>query len=153
MRGRIEGGAHMRGALFAGFLAAAAACAGEGTGLDEFGNPIAEGPGGGLAPTFSSIQARIFTPICTQCHAGASAPLGFSLEAGVSYGNLVNVPSVEVPTLMRVKPGQPDSSYIVRKLEGGPGIVGGRMPLGLPPLAAEEIGALRSWIAAGALQN
>lgn len=138
--------------LTAALCAFAAACAGDGTGLDEFGNPLVGGSRT-LQPTFSSLQARIFTPICTQCHAGASAPLGFSLEATVSFGNLVGVPSVEVPELVRVKPGEPDESYVVRKVEGGPGIVGGRMPLGLPPLTTEERQALRDWIASGALQN
>lgn len=128
-------------------------CAGDGTGLDECGNPLGEGGCQTLEATFSSLQARIFTPICTQCHAGASAPLGFSLEAGVSFSNLIDVTSVEVPGLMRVNPGQPDSSYIVLKVEGAPGIVGGRMPLGLPPLSSEEIQAIRDWIADGALQN
>jgi hypothetical protein len=125
-------------------VAVPTACAGDGTGLDP--NPP-------LEATFSSIQGRIFTPICTQCHAGANAPLAFSLEASVSYGNLVNVPSVEVDDLMRVRPGQPDSSYLVLKVEGAPGIVGERMPRLLPKLAAEEIQAIRDWIAAGALQN
>jgi hypothetical protein len=138
--------------FFALLFAVPAACAGDGTGLDEFGNPIS-GNGQPLRATFSSIQARILSPICTQCHAGPSAPLGFSMEAGVSYGNLVDVPSAELPELMRVKPGQPDSSYIVLKIEGAPGIVGGRMPLGLAPLSAEEIQAIRDWIADGALRN
>lgn len=134
-------------------LVVAAACAGDGTGLDEFGNPLGEGGGSSLLPTFSSIQARILTPLCTQCHAGASAPLALSLEAGLSYGNLVNVASVEAPALMRVQPGKPDSSYLVLKLEGAPGIVGGRMPLGLPLLSPAEITAVRNWIAAGALRD
>lgn len=138
--------------LFAVLFAGAAACAGDGTGLDEFGNPIS-GSGQPLEATFSSIQARILSPICAQCHAGASAPLGFSMEASASYWNLVDVPSVEAPELMRVRPGQPDSSYVVWKIEGAPGIVGGRMPLGLSPLSAEEIQAIRDWIADGALQN
>lgn len=149
----MKSATRIRRAVVPALLAVATACAGDGTGLDEFGNPITEGGGQALEATFSSIQARVFTPICTQCHAGASAPLGFSLEAGVSYGNLVNTPSVEIPELMRVRPGQPDSSYIVWKVEGRAGIVGGRMPLGLSPLATEEIAAIRQWIADGALEN
>lgn len=129
------------------------ACPGDGTGLDDFGNPLIEGSGADQGATFTGIQARVFTPICTQCHAGAAAPLGFSLEPAVSYANLVNTPSVEVPQLMRVLPGKPDSSYVVWKIEGRPGIAGGRMPLGLSPLPATEIEAIRQWISDGAQQN
>jgi len=51
------------------------------------------GPGGGLEPTFSSIQTNIFTPKCVDagCHPGNFAPM--SLRAGAAYGNLVNRPS------------------------------------------------------------
>lgn len=66
---------------------------------------------------------------------------------------LVNVASNEVPALMRVLPNNPDDSYLVRKVEGGPDIVGGRMPLGRAPLSAEQIGMIRSWISAGAMQS
>ena len=134
-------------------LVFAIACAGSGEGLDEFGNPLGEGGGGVLEPTFSSIQVNIFTPICTQCHAGASAPLSLSLQVGFSYDQLVGVPSVEVPELLRVDPGQPDNSYLVMKVEGAPGITGGRMPLGFSPLSAEQIATIRAWIADGALEN
>jgi hypothetical protein len=129
------------------------ACAGSGEGLDNFGNPLGEGGSGVLEPTFSSIQANIFTAICAQCHAGASAPLSLSLQVGFSYDQLVGVPSVEVPELLRVDPGQPDDSYLVMKIEGAPGITGGRMPLGLSPLSAKQIATIRAWIADGALEN
>ncbi len=127
-------------------------CAGEGTGLDEFGNPIRANTLE-LGPTLSSVQAFVFTPICTQCHTGAAAPLGLALDSGVARQNLVGITSVEVPGLLRVNPGNPDSSYIVWKIEGRSGIQGGRMPLGLQPLSAEQIAAIRGWIAAGALNN
>lgn len=54
---------------------ALAACAGSGEGLDENGRPEGEDSGGALQPTFPSIQAMVFTPVCTGCHAGAAAPL------------------------------------------------------------------------------
>jgi len=40
------------------------------------------------------------------------------LDAASSYAMLVNTPSAEVPSLMRVSPGNPDASYIIQKLEG-----------------------------------
>jgi hypothetical protein len=127
-------------------------CAGDGTGLDEFGNPIT-GSLAALGPTLSGVQDNIFTPICTQCHTGASAPLGLALDEGVARANLVGVESTETPGLLRVDPGSPDSSYIIWKVEGRPDIVGGRMPLGMAPLSIEQLDALRGWIAAGAGAN
>jgi hypothetical protein len=137
-------------AVCAGFVALAG-CAGDGTGLDENGRPIGEGGGGGggLTADFASIQANVFTPICTACHAGAGAPLGLRLEEGASYALLVNAPSSEVPGLLRVNPGDPDSSYLIQKLEGT-AAVGGRMPLGGTPLPAETIAVIRQWITEGA---
>ena len=124
------------------------ACAGNGDGLDENGRPL-EGDAGTLQPTFQSIQDRVFTPVCTGCHAGASAPLGLRLDAGASYALLVNASSVEVPSLRRVQPGNPDASYLIQKLEGT-AAVGARMPLNAPPLPAETIAVIRQWITDGA---
>lgn len=129
-------------------------CAGDGTGLDENGRPIDEGGaggggGGGLTATFDSIQANVLTPLCTGCHSGGNAPLGLRLEEGASYALLVNAPSAEAPTLLRVNPGDPDSSYLIQKLEGT-AEVGGRMPLNGTPLPAETIAVIRQWIAEGA---
>jgi hypothetical protein len=126
------------------------ACAGDGEGLDANGRPIDEGGGGGgTDDLFLQIQDTIFTPVCTGCHAGASAPQGLRLDAGNSYALLVGVASNEVPSLQRVAPGDPDASYLVQKVEGT-AAVGGRMPLGGPPLPQESIDLIRQWIAAGA---
>ena len=127
-------------------------CAGDGTGLDEFGNPLG-GQTAPLGPTLAGIQDNIFNPICTRCHTGAAGPLGLVLDEGVARQNLVDVTSVERPELRRVEPGDPELSYIVWKIEGRPEIVGGQMPLGLTPLSAEQIAAIRGWIAAGAPAN
>ncbi|MBI4519641.1 MAG: hypothetical protein HY701_02295 [Gemmatimonadetes bacterium] len=127
-------------------------CAGDGTGLDEYGSPLAASRPP-LAPTLSSLQANIFTPMCTACHTGEAAPLGLALDAGQAWRNLVSRSSSQMPALPRVNPGKPDSSYLVWKIEGHPAIQGGRMPLGLAPLSAEQIAAVRGWIQDGAAQN
>lgn len=127
-----------------------AACAGNGEGLDENGRPAEQEGGAGLTPEFASIQANVLTPICTTCHSGAAAPLGLRLDEGVSYALLVNAPSVEVPGLLRVNPGNPDDSYLIQKLEGT-AAVGARMPLGGPPLPPDTIGVVRQWILEGAM--
>lgn len=130
-----------------GVLLGAAGCSGNGEGLDENGEPI--GDGGGQTSAFQQIQDTIFTPICTACHAGASAPLGLRLDAGNSYALLVGVASAEVPSLQRVMAGDAENSYIVHKIEGR-AAVGGRMPLGGPQLSQANIDLIKQWIAAGA---
>lgn len=127
-------------------------CAGNGNGLDSNGNPITPGSGGTapLTADFQSIQDNVFTPICTKCHVGAGAPQGLQLDADHSYALLVSVPSNEQPDVLRVKPGDPDSSYIIRKLQGAAGITGEQMPLGGPYLPQATIDVIKQWIAAGA---
>jgi hypothetical protein len=129
-----------------------AGCAGNGEGLDANGQPISSGGSGGgpVTADFQSIQDNVFTPICAQCHIGASAPEGLQLDPGHSYNLLVGVPSVEQPNLLRVKAGDPDNSYMVHKIEGLAGISGGQMPLGETPLPQATIDAIRQWIANGA---
>jgi len=161
-------------------------CAGSGEDLDEQGNPISDEtpperppseqpppeqpppeqpppeqpppeqpPPMDDAPTFTSIQETIFVPSCV-CHVGAAAPLGLVLNTAATWDLLVSMPSEEVQDLFRVEPGNPDDSYLIRKLEGGPDLVGYQMPpteLGEQHLPQETIDLLRAWIAAGALDN
>jgi hypothetical protein len=133
-----------------------AACGGgSGEGLDSTGRPISEGgggTGGGLAPTFSSIQREVLTPRCTVCHSGAAAPAGLRLDAGSSYALLVGAASQQSAGTLRVAPGRPDDSYLVHKIEGR-AAVGSRMPLGGPFLDDATIAVIREWIARGAQNN
>ena len=148
-----------------GLLGLFAGCAGNGTGLDQNGQPISAGgssssgsssggsDSGSVTADFQSIQDNVFTPICSKCHIGASAPEGLQLDAAHSYNLLVGVPSVEQPDLERVKPGDPDDSYMLLKIEGAPGIDGGQMPLGETPLPQATMDAIRAWITNGALNS
>jgi hypothetical protein len=129
-----------------------AACSGSGAGLDSNGQPLSGSSSGGTVPLsadFDAIQANVFTPICSVCHAGATAPQGLMLDAAHSYNLLVNIPSTEVPSILRVKPGDPTNSYIIQKLEGH-AAVGGQMPLGETPLPATTIAFIAQWITDGA---
>src|SRR5450631_577137 len=154
-------GTIMRQARARGFDAAACAiaaswllagCAGNGAGLDANGQPLVPGARGNgpLTADFGSIQAQVFTPICTVCHAGANAPEGLRLDSANSYNLLVGVSSAEVPSLFRIKPGDPDLSYVIQKLEGH-AAVGARMPFGGPYLSGAVIAVIRQWITDGAL--
>ena len=132
-----------------------AACAGNGEGLDANGRPLGSGdtPPPPLSADFASIQANVFTPICSVCHVGGSAPQGLRLDADNSYNLLVGVPSTEVPSVLRVEPGDPDSSYIIQKLEGH-AAVGAQMPFGCPTsqpcLPTTTIAFIRQWVTNGA---
>jgi hypothetical protein len=138
-------------------LLSVAACAGNGKGLDANGQPLVPGNDGSLPPLsadLASLQANIFSPICAAvCHTGGGAPEGLRLDAADSFNLLVGVPSAEVPSLMRVKPGDPDNSYIIQKLEGHQA-VGLQMPFGCPQtqpcLTASTIAFIRQWITDGA---
>ena len=99
--------------------------------------------------TFSSIQALVFDPRCVQHHGDREVQAGLNLSEGVSYTNLVNVPSTQTG-LDLVEPGDAENSYLIHKLEGRVGIVGGPMPLSGDPLTAGEIAVIRDWIDAGA---
>ena len=126
-------------------------CAGSGAGLDANGQPLTSGSGGAgpLTADFASIQSHVFTPICSVCHVGGGAPQGLRLDATNSYSLLVGVPSTEVPSVLRVKPGDPNNSYLIQKLEGH-AAVGARMPFGGPYLSADVISTIAQWITNGA---
>ena len=132
--------------------AVVAGCAGNGQGLDSNGNPVAPGGGGStpLTPDLASIQDNVFTPICSKCHIGGGAPKGLQLDAAHAYMDLVGVASVEEPQFQRVEASDPDSSYMIQKIEGANGIQGGQMPLMETPLPQATINAIRQWVTNGA---
>jgi len=105
--------------------------------------------------TLAQLQATIFTPICAACHTGVGTTLpgAQNLTAGNTWASLVNVASLEMPTLKRVLPGDAANSYVIQKLEGAAGISGARMPLGGPYLDQATIDKVKAWIADGALDN
>jgi hypothetical protein len=111
----------------------------------------------GTLSTLTSIQTNVFTPRCAGCHTGVGATLPGVLNlsnAAASHAALVSVASLQVPTLLRVNPRNPNDSYLIRKLEGAPGILGLRMPrgVGATPLEQTTIDQIRLWITNGAAQ-
>jgi len=136
-------------------VAAAAAVA-----CDEKLSSIAGPDTPALEPTFTSVQRDIFKTAesgtgrraCISCHTanGRTPSGGLNLDVADPHAALVNVPSKEIPGQRLVVPGDPDASYLVKKLEGTPGIVGVRMPFGGPYLSAGQIRIVRRWIELGA---
>jgi hypothetical protein len=139
-------------------LAAAAVFAGTAA-CDESLSDLT-GPTPDLQPTFTSIQKDILNasdasgrPACINCHNGNPFVPG-NFTGSNAYAALVSTRSVEKSSLFRVAPGDPDNSYMVHKLEGGPNIVGERMPRGGGPfLTSGQMLVIRRWIAAGAQNN
>ena len=81
------------------------------------------------ATTLTQVQQTVFTPRCAGCHngsqpAGGALPGALDLRSGSSFANLVGVASLEQPTLMRVKAGDPANSYVIQKLDGAASISG-----------------------------
>jgi hypothetical protein len=133
-------------------VACVAGCAGNGDGLDANGQPITPGSmaSGPIQPTLESIEENVFTPICSKCHIGAGAPEGLQLDAAHAYNDLVGVPSAEEPSFLRVNPGNPNSSYMILKIENAMGIEGGQMPLNEAPLPQATMDAIIQWVTNGA---
>ncbi len=113
--------------------------------LDGGGDPIDP------TATFTRVQNEIFTPTCARlgCHDRIIHQEDQTLVAGQAYADTVNHPSVEMPNLLRVAPGDPANSYLYRKIVGV-GITGDRMPQTLPPLTDDQIKLIRDWIRRGA---
>jgi hypothetical protein len=109
--------------------------------------------GGGPAFSFARLQAEIFTPTCAKggCHDAAAASGGMVLAAGRAYGEIVDRRATESASLDRIEPGDPERSYMVKKLRGDPDITGAQMPLDNPgSLTREQMDGLLGWIRAGA---
>ena len=103
-------------------------------------------------PSLDDVQI-IFNRSCVgTCHAGEAPAEGLDLSAGNAVGSLVGVPSVQVPTMMRVAPGDPDTSYLFHKMLGSQQNVGGS-GTSMPPelrLSNDELEVVRLWILDGA---
>jgi hypothetical protein len=101
--------------------------------------------------TFTRVQDEVFTVSCAiaGCHAALGAREGMDLSAGAAYGNIVGVPATERPNLNRIEPGDPDLSYLVKKLRGDPDITGLRMPDG-GTITPDEIQLVIDWVRRGA---
>ena len=103
----------------------------------------------------AEIHATIFAVSCGNgsCHIDGEASAGLNLDMdGDLRETLLGGSSGEVPY---VTPGAPESSYMLMKLEGTFGDVGGagdQMPRGRDPLPAETLELFEGWISAGALE-
>src|SRR6476469_4260118 len=100
--------------------------------------------------TFARVKAEIL-PTCSAvgCHGRIAPQESLILTPDNAYAQIVGVPSIEVPSLKRVTPGDPTNAYVYRKITGV-GITGDRMPQGGPFLTAAQISLVKDWIRRGA---
>jgi len=109
------------------------------------------------APTLDSIQQTVFEESCNfdTCHSANGGSGGLVLESDVARDQLVDVEPMNAAAagagLLRVKPGSPDESLLLIKLEAGvPSEFGDRMPRFSSGLPADQLAAIRTWIDEGA---
>lgn len=125
-----------------------------------FSERTSTGPVGG-AVSFANDVQPILSGSCafSNCHGTTNANPGgrpMVLTTGQAYNNVVDVQAVELSAMARIKPGQPDQSYLIHKLQGTHRTVGGsgeRMPLSGAPLPQAQIDLIRTWVANGAPRN
>jgi hypothetical protein len=145
LKALVKGGnAKCRGTVCPGPAYAADACNSDGT--------CAKSRRG--LKSFRSVQ-KVFTQSCAlqSCHSPFARQGGLVLDSEeVSHASLVDRPATlaaaQAQGLLRVKPGDPDNSFLIRKLRGqGPG---DPMPQSGGPLPDPVIDMISQWIARGA---
>jgi hypothetical protein len=126
-------------------------CAGEG-GAPPAGSGSTGQPVSGTVDFERQIQP-IFDAACS-CHLIHPAPEQAFLGKGSSYAALVGVTSTQRPSLLRVKPEDPASSYLFVKIDPGSDSAklrsGDLMPPRATPLSPDDIDLIRRWIQEGA---
>lgn len=108
--------------------------------------------------TFDEVRDEVLLTSCalSSCHGAGTGELTISADdPDAIYDVLVDVPSVHDPSIPRVKPGDPDGSFLVQKLEGthanrGEDNEAMPPPSGLLESDPEAVARVRSWIEDGA---
>lgn len=128
-----------------------------------------------MSPTFTNLRVNLFPASCTSgtlCHGTAAATAitlrgggGLDLESDV-YTHLLGADGMGAPAtnqegaahgLIRVKPGDPDNSFLLIKLQlmtGTDNDFGSGMPFPTPgSVCPSTLSTIRNWIAEGAANN
>lgn len=111
----------------------------------------------GKVVSFRTDLQPILNSRCVVCHVTGAENAGLNLSRAVARKNLVDVPSTE-SKLVRVAPGKPEDSYLMHKLLGSQGSVGGSGTLmpqsdSLQPLESSQLELFRRWILSGSPDN
>jgi hypothetical protein len=115
---------------------------------------ISAAAGSGSSTSGFETSVQPFINMACNCHQSSPILMApFSLKPGEAYKNLVNVPSMQLPRMLLVKPGSTQDSYLWHKIDNTHLQVGGSgqvMPSNIP-LNAEEKKIFERWILGGAL--
>ena len=107
--------------------------------------------------SFATDILPILTVECGGCHSPGGiadvAGIELQLTANEAFNRAVGQPSVQDPSLTIIVPGDSASSLLFLKISSNTPPVGIRMPQSAPPLSANEITLIQTWIDQGALNN
>jgi hypothetical protein len=107
-----------------------------------------------IEPVLTDIQASVFNVSCnsSSCHDAQAPQANLDMSSTTaSRQNLINVSSDQVPSKVRVAPGDVDASYLFDKMTDtniAPGTT--PMPQGGFPICESKLLAVEQWIADGA---
>src|SRR5262249_55959152 len=128
-----------------------------GTPRADSGGPMMPPDAGGGAPRWSTIYSSIIATNCAPCHTTESDGSLSLRNATVAYTNLVRQAtaggSCRGGGRMRVVPGTATMSVFYQKVNDDMPACGERMPERAPRMSAAQIGQIRDWINAGAMNN
>ena len=148
------------GAATGGTSSGGTATGGTSSGGAATGGTSSGGSGGasGGQSSMADVQA-IFDSRCVLCHDKSKQGLPtfpqLSLVASDAHAALVNKGATETCGGILVVPGNPDRSYLIHKLTQATPCDGLQMPrpfeiIKSPPLSADQVAVIRSWISGGA---
>ncbi len=110
--------------------------------------------------TFTEVRDDILLNSCalSSCHGKGTGDLTLDPDnPDTIYDAIVGVASTQNPDIQLVKPGDPDNSYLVMKLEASADITGEGDPMpppfGMLERDPETVERVRSWIEDGAKNN
>ncbi|MFV2056219.1 MAG: hypothetical protein ACC707_07105 [Thiohalomonadales bacterium] len=116
-------------------------------------NVCAEVIAGGDTPTsfYTDNIQPIWNSNCTFsfCHDASAPAAGMDLTASVSHGQIVNIPSSQLPSMARIEPNNPNNSYLRHKLHDSQSSVGGagtQMPPRNGQLSPTDLLLIDTWI-------
>lgn len=109
-----------------------------------------------VRPIFGSEEDNgggiFFDGKCVFCHYEGSSNPGLNLNEPFGPNGLVNVPTTYRGSSIRVVPGNPEESFLMRKVratEADP-VIGAPMPYSFDELSPRQIDTVRQWIVEGA---